>query len=266
MVDHVYHENLTPKTVDDDSRRCKGLELWLRERRFNLVCFETLKFDTESYTLENYRKIGGYEVWQKVLRGELTRDAIIDEVKKSGIRGRGGAGFPTGVKMSFMPRTAPMQKYLVCNSDESEPGTCHDRDILRYNPHALVEGLAIESYAIGATVAYNYIRGEFMAEPMPRFESALKEAYAAGLLGKNMQGSGIDRTSTRSSAPAPTSAARRPRCSSRSRASRASRASSRRSRPLMVCTARRPRSTTPRASRRSRRSCAKARSGSRISA
>jgi len=162
------------------------------ERQFNLVCFETLQFGKEPYSLENYRKIGGYESWQKVLKGELTREAIIDEMKKAGIRGRGGAGFPTGVKMSFMPRTAPMQKYLVCNSDESEPGTCHDRDILRYNPHALVEGLALESYAIGATVAYNYIRGEFMAEPIPRFEAALKEAYAAGLLGKNIQGSGID--------------------------------------------------------------------------
>ena len=127
-----------------------------------------------------------------MLNGELTRDTIIDELKKSGLRGRGGAGFPTGVKMSFMPRTAPMQKYLVCNSDESEPGTCHDRDILRYNPHALVEGLALAGYAIGATVAYNYIRGEFMAEPIPRFERALKEAVRAGLLGKNIRGSGID--------------------------------------------------------------------------
>jgi NADH-quinone oxidoreductase subunit F len=162
------------------------------ERRFNLVCFETLQYGAESHTLESYRKIGGYQSWERVLKGELTRDAIIDEVKKGGIRGRGGAGFPTGVKMSFMPRTAPMQKYLVCNSDESEPGTCHDRDILRYHPHALVEGLALESYAIGATVAYNYIRGEFMAEPIPRFEAALKEAYAEGLLGKNVRGSGID--------------------------------------------------------------------------
>ncbi|HVJ30811.1 MAG TPA: NADH-quinone oxidoreductase subunit F, partial [Gammaproteobacteria bacterium] len=164
----------------------------MAERQFNQVCFETLKFGERSHTYETYREIGGYESWEKVLRGELTRDTIIDEMKKSGIRGRGGAGFPTGVKMSFMPRTAPMQKYLVCNSDESEPGTCHDRDILRYNPHALVEGLALESYAIGATVAYNYIRGEFMAEPIPRFEQALKEAYAAGLLGKNIRGSGID--------------------------------------------------------------------------
>ena len=164
----------------------------MAERQFNLVCFEPLKFGNQSHTFETYRKIGGYDVWEKVLRGELTRDTIIDEIKKSGLRGRGGAGFPTGVKMSFMPRTAPMQKYLVCNSDESEPGTCHDRDILRYNPHALVEGLALESYAIGATVAYNYIRGEFMAEPIPRFEQALEEAYGAGLLGKNIRGSGID--------------------------------------------------------------------------
>jgi NADH-quinone oxidoreductase subunit F len=162
------------------------------ERQFNLVCFETLQFENEPWSLENYHNIGGYEVWRKILKGELTRDAVIEEIKKSGIRGRGGAGFPTGVKMSFMPRAAPMQKYLVCNSDESEPGTCHDRDILRFNPHALVEGLAIESFAIGASVAYNYIRGEFMAEPVPRFEHALQEAYAAGLLGKNVQGSGID--------------------------------------------------------------------------
>ena len=91
-----------------------------------------------------------------------------------------------------MPRNAPMQKYAVCNSDESEPGTCHDRDILRYNPHSLIEGMAIGGYAMGATVGYNYIRGEFLAEPVPRFEAALEEAYAAGLLGKNIQGSGID--------------------------------------------------------------------------
>ncbi len=112
----------------------------MAERPTNLVCFETLKFGEQPYSYENYRKIGGYDVWEKVLRGELTRDTIIDELKKSGLRGRGGAGFPTGVKMSFMPRTAPMQKYLVCNSDESEPGTCHDRDILRYNPHCARRG------------------------------------------------------------------------------------------------------------------------------
>ncbi len=113
-------------------------------------------------------------------------------MKASGLRGRGGAGFPTGMKWSFMlPSKAP-QKYVVCNSDESEPGTCHDRDILRYNPHALIEGMAIGGYAMGATVGYNYIRGEFLDEPVPRFEEALKEAYSAGLLGKNLLGSGVD--------------------------------------------------------------------------
>ena len=85
-----------------------------------------------------------------------------------------------------------MQKYAVCNSDESEPGTCHDRDILRFNPHSLIEGMAIGGYCMSATVGYNYIRGEFLGEPVPRFEAALKEAYAAGLLGKNIMGSGVD--------------------------------------------------------------------------
>ena len=122
----------------------------------------------------------------------MTQEQVIDQVKASGLRGRGGAGFPTGVKWSFMPRSSPIQKYVVCNSDESEPGTCHDRDILRFNPHALIEGMAIGGFAMGATVGYNYIRGEFLDEPVPRFEAALKEAYAAGLLGKNIKGSGID--------------------------------------------------------------------------
>ena len=91
-----------------------------------------------------------------------------------------------------MPRSAPGQKYILCNSDESEPGTCKDRDILRFNPHAVIEGMAIAGYAMGATVGYNYMRGEFHHEPFERFEAALKEAYEAGLLGKNIMGSGID--------------------------------------------------------------------------
>ena len=113
-------------------------------------------------------------------------------VKQSGLRGRGGAGFPTGLKWSFMPRSAPGQKYILCNSDESEPGTCKDRDILRFNPHAVIEGMAIACYATGCTVAYNYLRGEFHHEPFEHFEEALKEAYANGWLGKNILGSGID--------------------------------------------------------------------------
>jgi NADH-quinone oxidoreductase subunit F len=157
----------------------------------NLTVFEPLGLE-RPWTLETYRKIGGYEVWERILREKTPREQIIDQVKASGLRGRGGAGFPTGVKWSFMPRNAPMQKYAVCNSDESEPGTCHDRDILRYNPHSLIEGMAIGGYAMGATVGYNYIRGEFLGEPVPRFEAALKEAYEAGLLGRNIRGSGID--------------------------------------------------------------------------
>jgi len=157
----------------------------------NLVCFNTFGSD-ESWTLATYEKHDGYKAWREILDSKMTPAEIIDVVKASGLRGRGGAGFPTGLKWSFMPRDSAVQKYLVCNSDESEPGTCHDREVLRYNPHALVEGMAIAAYAMGATVAYNYIRGEFLDEPIPRFEAAVREAYEAGLLGKNIQGSGVD--------------------------------------------------------------------------
>lgn len=157
----------------------------------NEVCYQTLGHD-KPWSMETYEKLGGYQGWRKILAGEMSADEVIDEVKKSGLRGRGGAGFPTGLKWSFMPRKTPVQRYLVCNSDESEPGTCKDRDILRFNPHALVEGMAIAGFAIGATVGYNYLRGEFLDEPYQHFDNAVKEAYAAGLLGKNIQGSGID--------------------------------------------------------------------------
>ena len=158
----------------------------------NQVCFTTLQFGDQAHTLESYLKIGGYQAWRKILAEKTPPETVIEEIKASGLRGRGGAGFPTGLKWSFMPRTMPGQKYIVCNSDESEPGTCKDRDILRFNPHALVEGMAIAGYSIGATVGYNYMRGEFMDEPFIRFEQAVKEAYELGLLGKNIQGSGVD--------------------------------------------------------------------------
>ena len=157
----------------------------------NQVCFTTLEYDPP-WSMESYRKTGGYEAWEKILAEKTPPETIIEELKKSALRGRGGAGFPTGLKWSFMPRSAPGQKYAVCNSDESEPGTCKDRDILRYNPHSLIEGMAIGGYAMGATVGYNYMRGEFMDEPFERFEAALKEAYDAGLLGKDIKGSGVD--------------------------------------------------------------------------
>jgi NADH-quinone oxidoreductase subunit F len=157
----------------------------------NEVCFATLQFDKNPWSYENYLKTGGYQAWRKIIEEKIPPEAVVDEIKASGLRGRGGAGFPTGLKWSFMPRNAPVQKYLVCNSDESEPGTCKDRDILRFNPHALVEGMAIGCYAMGATVGYNYMRGEFMDEPAQHFDQALKDAYAQGYLGKNILGTDL---------------------------------------------------------------------------
>ena len=155
----------------------------------NEVCFKNLdKKNPASFA--TYESTGGYKVWRKILNGDLTPEDILAELKTSGLRGRGGAGFPTGLKWSFMPRNQEGQKYVVCNSDEGEPGTCHDRDILRYNPHSVIEGMAIAGFVMNATVGYNYIRGEFM-EPYYRFEEALKDAYDAGLLGKSIQGSTV---------------------------------------------------------------------------
>ena len=155
------------------------------------VCFATLQFEDMPWSYDNYLKTGGYSAWRKIIEEKISPEDVVEEIKKSGLRGRGGAGFPTGLKWSFMPRTAPVQKYLVCNSDESEPGTCKDREILRYNPHALVEGMAIGCYAMGATAGYNYMRGEFMDEPAIHFQQALKEAYDNGLLGNNILGSDV---------------------------------------------------------------------------
>jgi len=159
--------------------------------QLNQVCFTTLGFD-EPWTYENYLKVGGYQAWERVLKGELSAEQIIDELKTSNLRGRGGAGFPVGIKWSFMPRNSPVQKYAVCNSDESEPGTCKDRDILRFNPHALIEGMAIGGFVMGATIGYNYLRGEFADEVYTRIEQALHEAYEHGWLGRDIRGSGID--------------------------------------------------------------------------
>ncbi len=144
-----------------------------------------------SWDIETYVANGGYEVWKQILAGDLSPTEIIEEVKASNIRGRGGAGFPTGLKWSFMNRHTPGPKYIVCNSDESEPGTFKDRDIMRFNPHQLVEGMMIAGYVIGASSGYNYIRGEFW-EPYKRFTGAIDQAREAGLLGKDILGSGWD--------------------------------------------------------------------------
>lgn len=156
----------------------------------NQVCFRTLHLDTP-WSLASYESVGGYSAWRRILAEKTPPEQIINELKLSNLRGRGGAGFPTGLKWSFMPRNMPGQKYIICNSDEGEPGTFKDRDILRYNPHQLIEGMAIAGYVMGTTVGYNYIRGEFW-EPFQRVEAALAEAHQAGLLGKNILGSGID--------------------------------------------------------------------------
>ncbi len=142
----------------------------------------------ENWQLKDYLARGGYQQLKRILAEKIPPEHVIAEVKASGLRGRGGAGFPTGLKWSFMPRQFPGQKYLVCNSDEGEPGTFKDRDILRYNPHALIEGMAIAAYAMGITVGYNYIHGEIW-QAYERFEQALEQARAAGYLGANIVGS-----------------------------------------------------------------------------
>ena len=156
----------------------------------NEVCFRTLHLENP-WTLDTYVSAGGYDVLKNILTEKTDPETIIAEIKLSVLRGRGGAGFPAGLKWSFMPRNAGGQKYIICNSDEGEPGTCKDRDILRYNPHQLIEGMIIAGYTLGASVGYNYIRGEFW-EPYERFEEALLEARAAGLIGQNILGSGFD--------------------------------------------------------------------------
>jgi len=156
----------------------------------NEVCFRNLDLD-RPWLLDQYRRRGGYDMVNQILKDQMAPSEILDAVKKSGLRGRGGAGFPTGLKWSFINRDLPGEKYVVCNSDEGEPGTFKDRDILRYNPHALIEGMIIAGYTIGAKTGFNYIRGEFW-EPYERFESALEEALQAGFLGKDILGSGFD--------------------------------------------------------------------------
>jgi NADH-quinone oxidoreductase subunit F len=143
-----------------------------------------------NWRLREYEARGGYEALKKIIAEKIPPDQIVNEVKKSALRGRGGAGFPTGLKWSFMPRQYTGQKYMVCNSDEGEPGTFKDRDILRYNPHSVIEGMIIAGYATGSTVGYNYIHGEVW-DVYERFEEALAEAQAAGYVGRNILGSDV---------------------------------------------------------------------------
>lgn len=154
-----------------------GVQTCFHDRHINPQIVAGL--DGTNWGIKDYEARGGYEALRKILaQGEgagLTQDQVIATVKESGLRGRGGAGFPTGLKWSFMPRSFPGQKYLVCNSDEGEPGTCKDRDILQFNPHIVIEGMIIAAYAMGISVGYNYIHGEIF-QTYDRFEEALEEA------------------------------------------------------------------------------------------
>ena len=167
-----------------------GVETCFHNRHINPQIYADL--NGSNWRLKDYEARGGYQALRKILAADggegLTADQVITTVKESALRGRGGAGFPTGLKWSFMPRQFPGQKYLVCNSDEGEPGTCKDRDILQFNPHIVIEGMAIAAYAMGITVGYNYIHGEIF-KSYDRFEEALEEARAAGLLGNQILGS-----------------------------------------------------------------------------
>ena len=146
--------------------------------------------DGRNWRLKDYEARDGYAALKKILQEKRRPEDVTAEVKKSALRGRGGAGFPTGLKWSFMPKNFAGPMYVVCNSDEGEPGTCKDRDILRYNPHSVIEGMVIAGYAMQATAGYNYIHGEVW-EIYEQFEEALKEAYDAGYLGTNVLGSGF---------------------------------------------------------------------------
>jgi NADH-quinone oxidoreductase subunit F len=145
--------------------------------------------DTPGLTkLDTYRKGGGYEALAATL-GKMPADQVIEIVKASGLRGRGGAGFPTGMKWSFVPKASPKPRYIVCNADESEPGTFKDRELMEKNPHLLLEGMILAGYAIGSHIGYLYLRGEF--EYIQRIlDQAIAEARAAGILGDNVMGSG----------------------------------------------------------------------------
>ena len=145
--------------------------------------------DPDQVKIETYEKHGGYQAWRKALT--MAPEQVAETVKNAGLRGRGGAGFPTGLKWGFIPKGSTKPRYLVCNADESEPGTCKDRVLMERDPHAVIEGMAIASFAIGCHIMFIYIRGEFN-HSIDRMEEAMREAYAKGHLGKNVYGSGYD--------------------------------------------------------------------------
>ncbi|MGA6957873.1 MAG: NADH-quinone oxidoreductase subunit NuoE, partial [Candidatus Acidiferrales bacterium] len=200
QVNFDYYENLDPEKVDvifeqlQDGRRPKPVPVIsgaLHERNPNEVLVISKNFGIpNSRSIDVYLKHQGYQALEKALKA-MTPDQIIDEMKKSNLRGRGGAGFPAGMKWSFVPKDIPKPKYILANGDESEPGTSKDRPLMEMDPHQLIEGMIIAGRAIGSNQGYVYIRGEYRYI-IDIMETAIAEAYAKGYLGKNILGSGFD--------------------------------------------------------------------------
>lgn len=155
----------------------------------NEVCLRTLH-TKDPAAMATYQSLGGYSVWKKVVTEKTDKQKLLTQIKQSLLRGRGGAGFVAGVKMSFISDAAPHPRYLVCNSDEGEPGTCKDTLIIQHNPHQLIEGMLLACYVQGIDVCYHYIRGEYQVQ-FDAFEKALAEAAAEGLVGRDILGSGV---------------------------------------------------------------------------
>jgi len=197
QVNYDYFENLTPEKVDMvlDQYRHGGrpapaahVSGALHERHPAEVSVISKRFGIpNSYKLAVYRQHDGYKALEKAL-GQMTPDSIIDEVKKSNLRGRGGAGFPAGMKWSFVPKDSPKPRYVICNADEGEPGTCKDRPLMEFDPHQLIEGIVIAGRSVNAHQGYIYIRGEYRYV-QEIVDAAIAEAYAAGYLGRNILGS-----------------------------------------------------------------------------
>jgi len=215
----------------------------LHDRHINPVILAGL--NGSNWDLDSYVARGGYEVLKKILAEKTSPDDLINEMKLSALRGRGGAGFPTGLKWSFMPRQYPGQKYLVCNTDEGEPGTFKDRDIIRYNPHALIEGMAIAAYTMGISRGYNYIHGEIF-EAYEIFEQAWRKRVKQVCSVTISSARALVLTCLHTMAMVRIFAVKKPLCSNRLKAKKANRALNHRSLRALVCTVSQPRLTIPR--------------------
>jgi len=200
QINYDFYENLTPLTFDrliqelDNGRRAEPVEVIsgaLHAREKGEIPVISKRWGIENSTkIDVFLQNGGYQALDKALK-QMTPESIIDEMKKSNLRGRGGAGFPTGMKWSFVPKDSPKAKYVICNADESEPGTCKDRPLMEMDPHQLIEGMVIAGRAIGSHQGFIYIRGEYRYV-LDIVQGAITEAYEHGYLGKNILGSGFD--------------------------------------------------------------------------